>query len=309
MTERRQFFADAEDAGRRLDSVVATHLARSRSLCAELIRGGRVLVDGRAAKPSLVVEANWRIEVALPPPRDADAAPQDIPIDIIHDEADFCVVNKPAGMATHPAPGSRDKTLVNALLAKLGPLPSINGVRRPGIVHRLDKDTSGLLVIAKTETAMLALTQAMAGRRIAREYDAVVLGSPAHARGVIDAPLGRDPQDRTKFAVREGGRRAVTHYRVRERYRTGDGEAALLELSLETGRTHQIRVHLGAVGHPIVGDVVYGPAEPSHDMPRQALHAARLSFAHPISGEPLAFTAAWPEDFAMLVRCLRARSS
>jgi len=313
MNDEVDFTTTAEDAGQRLDVVVAQRLERSRTACALLIREGHALVDGRAAKPASIVEAGQRIRIDVPAARDPSAAPQDIPIHIVHDEPDFCVVDKPAGMATHPARGNVDGTLVNALLGKLGPLPAINGVRRPGIVHRLDKDTSGLLVIAKSERAMTALTQAMADRRIKRSYDAVVFGIPHDARGVIEAPIGRDPHVRTKFAVRDDGRRAVTHYRIVETFPTvakpdksAPGSAALLRLELETGRTHQIRVHCAAIGHPIVGDDVYGHSFPGQTMRRQALHAAELAFTHPFSGAALRFTAAWPEDFAGLVERLRA---
>ncbi len=313
MSERLDFLTTQEDAGRRLDVVVSHRLARSRTACALLIREGRVLVDGRAAKPASVVEADQRIRVDVPPARDPTAQPQDLPIHIVHDEADFCIVDKPAGMATHPARGNLDGTLVNALLAKLGPLPAINGVRRPGIVHRLDKDTSGLLVVAKTERAMTALTQAMAARRIKRSYDAVVFGIPPNPRGVIEAPIGRDPHNRTKFAVRDDGRRAVTHYRVAETFPTiarldkaAPASASLVRLELETGRTHQIRVHCAAIGHPIVGDETYGLDLPGQTMRRQALHAAELAFTHPFSGVELRFRAPWPEDFSALVERLRA---
>jgi 23S rRNA pseudouridine1911/1915/1917 synthase len=316
MSEIRDIVATGDDVGSRLDVVVARHLARSRTACAQLIRSGHVLLDGKAAKPASLVEAHQRIHIEAPPPCDAAAQPQDLAITIVHDEADFCVVDKPPGMATHPARGTRDGTLVNALLARLGSLPAINGVRRPGIVHRLDKDTSGLLVVAKTERGMAALTQMMAARRIKRGYDAVVWGMPASARGMIDAPLGRDPHARTKFAVRDGGRRAVTHYRVAERYpriapddRTAPTAAALLNLELETGRTHQIRVHCAAIGHPIVGDATYGPAYAGVQMRRQALHAASLAFQHPFSGEPLSYASPWPADFAALAERLRAGGS
>lgn len=307
MTSSRAFVTTAQDAGLRLDVVLAQRLERSRTACAELIREGHVLVNGKATKAAHIVEADSTIAVDMPPLRDSSAAPQDIPITIIHDEPDFCVVDKPAGMATHPARGNLEGTLVNALLAKLGPLPAINGVRRPGIVHRLDKDTSGLLVVAKTERAMLALAEAMAQRRVKRFYDAVVWGIPKNPRGIIEAPIGRDPHERTKFAVREDGRRAVTHYKVTQAYASVAGAplgVALLRLELETGRTHQIRVHCAAIGHPIVGDETYGPGQPSLGMRRQALHAAELWFAHPISGETLHFTAPWPKDFAGLVKRL-----
>jgi 23S rRNA pseudouridine1911/1915/1917 synthase len=313
MNDSREFVATSEDAGQRLDVLLAHRLQRSRTACAELIRGGRVLVNGRSAKPASIVEERQRIVVDVPPLRDSSALPQDIPIRIVHDEADFSVVDKPPGMATHPARGNPDGTLVNALLAKLGPLPAINGVRRPGIVHRLDKDTSGLLVIAKTDRAMSALTHAMAQRRIKRSYDAVVWGIPANSRGVIEAPIGRDPHARTKFAVREDGRRAITHYRVVEPFpriapadTAAPASAALLRVELETGRTHQIRVHAAAIGHPIIGDEVYGQAYCGQIMRRQALHAAELEFTHPFSGEHVRFRAPWPDDFASLVNRLRA---
>ena len=313
MNASLEFITTTEDAGQRLDILLAHRLQRSRTACAQLIRGGHVLVNGKPAKPAAIVEARQRVLVDVPPLRDPSALPQDIPIRIVHDETDFSIVNKPAGMATHPARGNPDGTLVNALLAKLGPLPAINGVRRPGIVHRLDKDTSGLLVIAKTDRAMSALMQAMAQRRIKRWYDAVVWGIPTSPRGVIEAPIGRDTHERTKFAVREDGRRAVTHYRVAENFshialadKAAPASAALLRVELETGRTHQIRVHCAAIGHPIIGDDVYGPAYSGQIMRRQALHAAELSFTHPFTGEHLRFSAPWPDDFASLVSRLRA---
>jgi 23S rRNA pseudouridine1911/1915/1917 synthase len=313
MTDSLDFVTTGDDAGRRLDVVLARRLERSRTACAALIREGRVLVDGRKAKAASLVEPRCKIHVDVPPLRDPSARPQDIPIHIVHDEADFCVVDKPAGMATHPARGNLEGTLVNALLARLGPLPSINGVRRPGIVHRLDKNTSGLLVVAKSDRAMAALTSAIAQRRVKRAYDAVVWGIPQNERGVIEAPIGRDPHARTKFAVREDGRRAVTHYEVAEAFpriapadASAPTSAALLRLELETGRTHQIRVHCAAIDHPIIGDDAYGPDYLNQSMRRQALHAAELAFVHPFSGEKLRFTARPPSDFVALVKRLRA---
>jgi 23S rRNA pseudouridine1911/1915/1917 synthase len=228
-------------------------------------------------------------------------------------------------MAVHPAPGSPSGTLVNALLAKLGPLPAPDDAARPGIVHRLDKDTSGLLVVAKSERALRALTAAIAAHHVEREYDAVVWGVPPGDAGAIDAPLARDPASRTRFAVRHEGKHAVTHYRTIEKYALRDlradgrtrashkgawpREAALLRINLETGRTHQIRVHSAAIGHPIVGDPIYGAGQPDLGIERQALHAARLRFVHPVSGAPLAFESPWPSDFAALVERLRADTS
>jgi len=268
------------------------------------VREGQVTVGGAPAKPSRVLAAGETVAVDAPEPVAPSAKPEPLPIKLLHDDADLCVVDKPAGMATHPAPGSARGTLVNALLAALGPLPSINGVLRPGIVHRLDKDTSGLLVVAKSERAMRALSAEIAARRVEREYDAVVWGAPANRRGVIDSPIGRDPANPKRFAVREDGRRAVTRYRVVENFFFG--AAALLALELETGRTHQIRVHLSAIGHPIVGDRTYGDGRPKSVMKRQALHAARLRFRHPVTGQAMAFSSPWPSDFETLVARLRA---
>lgn len=313
MTSPLELWTSPADRGRRLDVVLAGLLERSRSACAALIREGHVTLDGRVVKPSHLVEGRGKILVTAPPPRDLALEPQALPIALVYDDEDFCVVDKPAGMATHPARGTPDGTLVNALLARFPLLPSINGVRRPGIVHRLDKDTSGLLVVAKSDRAMTALTRAMSQRRIKRAYDAVVWGIPSNARGAIDAPIGRDPHARTKFAVREDGRRAVTHYRVIEAFEhvaqtdpDAPASAALLRLELETGRTHQIRVHTSATGHPIVGDETYGPVLVGLGMRRQTLHAAELSFAHPFTGEALLFSSPWPDDFRALVERLRS---
>ena len=303
MTTAIDFVATPDEAGHRLDSALASRLGRSRSFCAQLIRGGLVRVNGEPVKPSHALKRGERVQGDEPPAQRSSAEPESLPIDILFDDADLCVVDKPAGMATHPARGTPRGTLVNALLAAVGPLPAINGVMRPGIVHRLDKDTSGLLVVAKSERAMRALANAMAARRIRREYDAVAWGVP-EARGTIDAPIGRDPANPTRFAVRDDGRPAVTRYRVAERFFFD--AASLLALELETGRTHQIRVHLLAIDHPIIGDATYGGGRPRLGMKRQALHASRLRFAHPITGQSLEFSSAWPRDFEELVARLRA---
>jgi 23S rRNA pseudouridine1911/1915/1917 synthase len=280
-----------------------------------LIKRGFVRVNGRKAKAAHVVEPGERIDAELPQPVKPAAEPETIPISIVYDDADLCVVDKPAGMATHPAPGSPRGTLVNALLAALGPLPSVNGVLRPGIVHRLDKDTSGLLVVAKSDRAMRSLSKSIAARSVQRGYDAVVWGVPASRSGTIEAPIARDAAVRTKFAVRQDGRPAITHYRVKEKFRIRRQEArrrdesaldlSLLEVRLETGRTHQIRVHCAAIGHPIVGDTTYGGRRPRLGVDRQMLHAARLSFEHPVTGKALSFQSPWPADFAALVQRLR----
>jgi 23S rRNA pseudouridine1911/1915/1917 synthase len=320
------FAATDGEAGSRLDVALAKRTDRSRAEMASLIRGGRVRVDGRTAKPSHLLRPGDRVEAELTPRRSLEPDAQALPIGIVYDDADLVVVDKPAGMATHPGPGSEHGTLVNALLGAVGPLPVAGDAMRPGIVHRLDKDTSGLLVVAKTERAMRALSAAIAAHHVEREYDAVVWGVPPAASGAIDAPLARDPASRTRFAVRHEGKRAVTHYRVVETFAleaqnaltskrrrslrrvAPDDErkdAALLRLTLETGRTHQIRVHCAAIGHPIVGDPVYGAGYPDLGIERQALHAARLRFVHPVNGTPLSFDAPWPPDFAALVARLR----
>jgi 23S rRNA pseudouridine1911/1915/1917 synthase len=305
MSTRLSFVTQPRDAGRRLDVILAARLDRSRTACAALIKRGLVRVNGATAKAAHVVDAGERVEADVPAPVEPAAAPERIPIAIVYQDADLCVVDKPAGMATHPAPGSPRGTLVNALLAALGPLPSINGVLRPGIVHRLDKDTSGLLVVAKSDRAMRGLSKAIASRTVCREYDAIVWGAPPSRTGTIDAPIARDTAVRTRFAVRKDGRSAITHYRVKEKFR----DCSLLRLRLDTGRTHQIRVHCAAIGHPIVGDATYGAGRPRLGAPRQMLHAVRLSFAHPVTGKAMAFESPWPDDFASLIDRLRAGSA
>ncbi len=322
MSERLRFVATSDDVGHRIDVTIALHTDRSRTASADLIRKGHVRVNGATVKPAYDVVQGDRIDIDLPEPLKPAATPEKIPIHFVYEDADLCVVDKPAGMATHPAPGSLSGTLVNALLAALGPLPAINGVLRAGIVHRLDKGTSGLLVVAKSDRAMRGLSAAIAARQVYREYDAVVWGLPPHSHGLIDAPLGRDPVLRKKFAVREDGRAALTRYRMIEPYKISAAGAnrrprrkgeelklALLSLTLETGRTHQIRVHCAAIGNPIVGDTLYGLGKPRLGMMRQALHAARLRFSHPVSAKPMAFSSAWPQDFAALVNGLRLAGS
>jgi 23S rRNA pseudouridine1911/1915/1917 synthase len=309
------FVARPSDDGRRLDVVVADRLKRSRTACAALAKRDMVFVDGAPAKAAHVVRAGERIRVEMPAPVEPSAKPDPIPIRIVYQDRDLCVVDKPAGMATHPAPGSPSGTLVNALLAAIGPLPAINGVLRPGIVHRLDKGTSGLLVVAKSDRAMIGLSKSIARREVLREYDAVVWGIPRAASGTIEAPIGRDVKDRKKFAVRAAGRAAVTHYQVKERFRVASQakgkqaraslELSRLRLTLATGRTHQIRVHAAAIGHPVAGDPTYAPGRPSLGVSHQLLHAARLRFTHPVTGAAMDFQSPWPDDFAAVVARLR----
>ena len=318
MSDTVAFAATEAEAGGRLDAVLARRTQRSRAEMSALIRSGMVRIDGRPAKPAHHLRAGERVEAALPVRAARTPQAESVPLLLMHDDPDIAVVDKPAGMATHPAPGSASGTLVNALLAALGPLPALSDETRPGIVHRLDKDTSGLLVVGKSERAMRALAAAIAGHHVEREYDALVWGVPPVESGAIDAPLARDPSTRTRFAVRHEGKRAVTHYRVLERFalpatrqRKSERSRApravsLVRVTLETGRTHQIRVHFAAIGHPLVGDPIYGAGYPDLGIARQALHAVRLRLVHPVSGAPLAFESPWPEDLAALVSRLRA---
>ncbi len=290
----------ADIAGERLDVFVARRLPEfTRSRAQRLIDDGRVTVAGQRAKPALRLEAGQRVHVVLPPPVADRVEPESIALDILFEDADLLAVNKPAGMMVHPAPGHRSTTLVNAILAHCRDLSGIGGVLRPGIVHRLDRDTSGVIVVAKNDAAHNALARQLKDRSVEKTYLALVQGTPRPAEGVIDAPIARDPRNRQRMAVVEGGREAVTSYRVVERFRG----MSLLEVRPRTGRTHQIRVHLAAIGHPIVGDRTYG--RPSALIARQSLHARRIAFAHPRSGERMEIEAPLPRDLRDVLARLR----
>lgn len=294
----------ADEANTRLDVyVTALDAAFSRAQVRRWIDEGLVLVNGsRPAKAGVRLRPGDRVEVWPPPPEPAEAEPQAIPLEILYEDAAIIVVNKPKGMVVHPAPGHAEGTLVNALLHHCPDLAGIGGVRRPGIVHRLDKETSGLMVVAKSEAAHRALVQALKERRVSRQYLAIVHGIPSVSAGTIDAPIGRHPRHRQKMAVlAAGGREAITHFRVLEAFE----RFSLLELSLATGRTHQIRVHLAHIGHPVAGDTRYGPRRPELFDDGQALHAFRLRFAHPTTGEPLTFEAPPPPRFLEVLEQLR----
>jgi 23S rRNA pseudouridine1911/1915/1917 synthase len=282
----------AEQAGKRTDVLIARLSGASRTLVAQTVRAGRVLVNGQPAKPSYAVEPGDVLEFEIAQRPALVATPEAIDLEIVFEDDDLLVINKPAGMITHPAHGATSGTLVNALLAHVrGRLPG--DLLRPGLVHRLDRDTSGLLVVAKREESLRALGLAMKARRIEREYLGLVRGIPTHPLGTIDGPIGRDPRNRLRYAIAGEGKPAVTHYEVREAF------AAHSELvfRLETGRTHQIRVHLAAIGHPVLNDPLYGKLEPRFDLPGQALHAWRLSFRHPRSGEAMSFEAEPPPEY------------
>jgi 23S rRNA pseudouridine1911/1915/1917 synthase len=290
----------AAEAGSRCDVTLARVTSASRGQVAEAIRGGHVTLNGSIPKQATPVEEGDVIEYAIAPRVALDAQPEAIALDIAYEDDALLVVNKAAGMVTHPAHGARDGTLVNALLAHAGTLPG--DPLRPGLVHRLDRDTSGLLVVAKTEAALRTLGKAMMRRDIERTYLGIVLGVPEHPKGTIDGALARDPHNRLKYAIRAEGKRAVTHYALREPL---GKTASELEFTLETGRTHQIRVHMAAFGYPILNDPVYGKVDARVDLPGQALHAWRLAFKHPVTGEALAFEAPLPPDYVAAREAMR----
>jgi 23S rRNA pseudouridine1911/1915/1917 synthase len=323
-----QVTAAADDAGTRVDRLLAARLeGLSRTRLKDLILDGRLAVGGRTIRdPGYRVNAGDALVVTVPPPEPAEPEPQDIPLSILYEDAELIVIDKPAGLVVHPAPGHASGTLVNALIAHCGAsLSGIGGVCRPGIVHRLDKNTSGAMVVAKTDRAHAALAAQFAdhGRTgpLTRGYLAFVWGVPERTRGVIEAPLDRHPHARDKQAVRPGGRFAITHWEVVERYAGTDGKpaASLLACRLETGRTHQIRVHLAHIGHPVMGDTVYGSGfrtkaarlgscaqEALAALARQALHAHLLGFEHPTSHHHLEFRSELPTDLVRL-RCVLGR--
>ena len=292
----------AEESGERIDALLArTFPSLSRSLIQRCMAEGAVTVDGRPVKKNARSTAGSLIELTLPETEELPLVPQALPLDVVYEDEDLIVVNKARGMVVHPAPGHPDGTLVNALLFRCGDtLSGIGGCRRPGIVHRIDKDTSGLLVAAKTDAAHQGLSAQLGDHSLFREYLAVANGSFREDAGTVDRPIGRCPSDRKRMAVTEkNSRSAVTHWQVLARYRG----YALLACRLETGRTHQIRVHMASIGHPLLGDGLYGARCPDKGLEGQCLHARRLSFTHPRSGERLSFEAPAPEYFtAVLAR-------
>ena len=267
----------------------------TRSQLKNLINDGHVTVNGQAVKPKYKVQAGDKISLVKPEPQSLELTPENIPLDIVYEDDDVIVVNKPQGMVVHPAPGHPNHTLVNALLYH-SPLSTINGTFRPGIVHRIDKDTSGLLMVAKNDLAHQSLAEQLRNKTNKREYLALVYGQIKEDEGTIDAPLGRNPQDRKKQAVVKSGRHAVTHFKVMKRY----DNFTLVKCILETGRTHQIRVHMKYIGHPLVGDPLYGPRKVIGKN-GQFLHAALLGFKHPRTGEEMVFEAPLPENFQKML--------
>ena len=285
-----------EWADTRLDVYMAKTMDISRSFAQQLVETGDVLVNGKAAKSNRRLSEGDEVAVTMEQPAELQAVPEDIPLNIVYEDKDIIVVNKARGMVVHPAAGNPDGTLVNALLYHCrGELSGINGVIRPGIVHRLDKDTSGVMVAAKNDEAHKGLAAQIKAHSARRTYWALVHGNIAEEKGIVDGPIGRHPKDRIKMAVTfKGGREAVTHFRVLKRY----GEYTWIECKLETGRTHQIRVHMAYIGHPVVNDPLYGYEKDDFPIEGQALHSHCLDLVHPVTGEAMHFEAPMPDDFA-----------
>lgn len=299
-----------EAAGRRLDRWLAAQLPDlSRSRIQALIRQGHVTVSGRPVKAHRKLVPGEEVGVEIPEPTPAELRPEDISLDVLYEDADIIVLNKPPGLVVHPAPGHETGTLVNALLHHCKDLSGTGGGLRPGIAHRLDKDTSGVLVVAKNEAALRGLVEQFKSRRVEKEYVALVSGVPKPPSGRVETRIGRSEHDRHKMSARpRRGRPAVTRYRTEETF----GDVALLRLWPETGRTHQIRVHMNYLGHPVVGDGTYGRNRKAREMPalaeRQMLHAERIAFAHPRTGRRIERRAPLPPDMAAVLRALRSRS-
>ena len=295
---------EPSDAGRRLDAWLADAFEElSRSRAQQLIDGGLVTLGDAGVKKNRPVAAGECYRVELPEPEAAEPLPQDIPLDILYEDGDLLVINKPKGMVVHPAPGHPDGTLVNALLYHCGDgLSGVGGVARPGIVHRLDMDTSGLMLCAKNDRAHRLLSAQLADRSLHRIYEAILRGTPRDPEGTVDAPIGRSPKDRKKMAVTDkGSRRAVTRYRVLETF----PGFSRVQCELETGRTHQIRVHMAWIGHPVAGDPLYGGGTPL-GLTSQCLHARAISFIHPSTGETMRFESELPPEFTQALQALRA---
>lgn len=300
MSESKTFAADKDFS--RLDICVQAFFPElTRSGIKKLIEGGHVFIGGEPVlKAGEKVRAGSELTVEIPPAKQLSLAPSDAPVEIIYQDADMAVINKPQGMVVHPAPGAYDNTLVNALIGRLDSLSGINGVLRPGIVHRLDKDTSGLLVVAKNDAAHLSLQKQIAEKSARRIYTALLEGELSKEEGTIDTFLDRSASDRKKYAVARTGRRAVTHYRILRKYHG----YTLVRFELETGRTHQIRVHARHIGHPVVGDPVYGKADKKFGLRGQLLHASTLILTQPTTGERLEFNAPLPDYFRAVLQKL-----
>lgn len=299
MQTEQTIYVEENDTGMRLDKFVAEHVeAFSRTYVQKLIANGLVTVNGSSVTPKYLLQKNDQINILTVEAVEADIAAEQIDLDIVYQDTDVIVVNKPRGMVVHPAAGHSSGTLVNALMGYSPKLSTISGVLRPGIVHRIDKDTSGLLMIARNDAAHQSLAAQLKAKTTKRIYIALVDGNVVHDKGMIDAPIGRDPRDRKKMVVVDtNGKDAVTHFRVLQRF----GKYTLIECQLETGRTHQIRVHLKYIGHPLVGDYVYGKSKNEFGLEGQFLHAAVIGFVHPVTDEYMEFSSPLPEALQIIL--------
>lgn len=298
-----EFTIDDTQESLRIDKYISLIMPdQSRSYIQKLIKDGAVFVNKKPIKASYKVEDGDRVEVHLPEPVSLDVEPEDIPLDIVYEDDDVILVNKPKGMVVHPSAGHESHTLVNAILYHCKDnLSSINGVMRPGIVHRIDKDTTGILVICKNDQAHNALAEQLKVHSITRKYHAICIGNLKEDQGTVEGPIGRHPNDRKKMCINEkNGKPAVTHYRVLQRF----GNYTYIECTLETGRTHQIRVHMSSIGHPLLGDDIYGPSKCPFKLDGQTLHAKVLGFIHPSTGEYVEFETALPDYFDKLLQKL-----
>lgn len=299
------FIVEDVDAGKRLDSFLAEKNTANytRSFIGKMIEENLVLYNGKPSKASTKIKTGDRIELFEKEPEPLAVKGEEIPLEIVYEDDDLMVINKPRGMVVHPAPGHTSGTLVNAVLSHAGEsLSSINGVLRPGIVHRIDKDTSGLILVCKNDFSHKALAKQLEEHSITRRYHAICSGRLKEEQGTVSAPIGRDEKNRKQQAINyKHGKEAITHYRLLENLQN----ASLLECRLETGRTHQIRVHMKSIGHPLLGDPLYGPKKYLYAIKGQALHAMVLGFVHPRSGEYMEFSADYPEDFQKLLNKLR----
>lgn len=304
--ERLSLAVPAEDAGGRVDAWLAAQREDlTRSAAARLLEEGQVTAEGKPLPKNYRLRGGETLEVTLPEVEETELLAQDIPLDIVYEDADVIVINKPKGLVVHPAPGHADGTLVNALLHHCGDsLSGIGGEKRPGIVHRIDRDTSGLIIAAKNDFAHQKLSAQLSDHSLARTYECIVVGNLREDSGTVDAPIGRDKRDRKKMAVVSDGRRAVTHWEVVARY----PGFTHVRCRLETGRTHQIRVHMAYLGHPLAGDPVYGPKSDPYQLGGQCLHARELTFVHPTTGQTVHLTCPLPDWFSDFLRKLEKRT-
>lgn len=293
----------------RLDSYIAKKdESLSRSMIQKLLEESKITVNGNVVKASYKVQVGDRIQIEIEPPKEVKLEAQDIPIDIIYEDDDIIVVNKPKGLVVHPANGNPDGTLVNAIMAICkDSLSGIGGELRPGIVHRLDKDTSGLLIVAKNDKAHINMSEQIKDRKVKKTYIALVRGTITENEATINMPIGRSTKDRKKMAITKNGKEAITHFKVLNRYTTSKASYTLLEIKIDTGRTHQIRVHMAEIGHPVVGDMVYSNGKNEFGVVGQCLHAKKLEFCHPITGKEMSFEAPLPEYFENIIDLLEKK--